>query len=507
MPDERNEGGSAAVARPGSLSLKTKLLISLLFAAGAYLLLLSTPWIPGADDGYRHVKFAHRLATEGRAALADPWRLLYFWPKPIDGWFGFHLLLAPLTLLFNLVTASKVLVSLICGAITFAVLELLEDVGAAYPLAWLIVTVFGSGIVLYRATYGRPFLFSILLTLFATLFVLRRNAWGVFAVSAIHAFSYSIVFLVGLPVVAYLLVRRDKRSLVMTGAFVLGLAAGMAANPYFPENVRFVVTQTLAPLTLGVSQDLDVGGELQPLSIWWIVSSLPATLLFLWGTVTILRDRRRPADAGAPWILFVMSSLTLLASLRVARTFDYFVPFAVLFGASALSGWVASKKCDAAVLAGLAFLFCLLNLFTTWRAVSTTASPLKFEGASNYLLQQPESSIVFNTWWGQYHFLYFLNSRSRYITGIDPTFFYLMDQRRYWLWRHISNDEPATCDTPVCTPDRALSIAPVIAKEFAAAFVVIENARTPHLLEYLRKAPEFKEVHRDPLASVFAAVP
>src|SRR5262249_50290740 len=145
-----------------------------------------------------------------------------------------------------------------------------------------------------------------------------------------------------------------------------------------------------------------------------------------------------------------------------------------------------------------------LNLFTTWRAVSVTVSPMKFAAASNYLIAQKDPGLVFNTQWGHYHFLYFLNSQSKYVIGIDPTFMFLMDSGRYWLWRHVSNDEPSTCDRQVCTPDVARKIDDVIARDFGAAFVLVERVKNPRLWESLRASSAFREVHRDEVASVFA---
>ena len=101
-----------------------------------------------------------RLETEGRQALVDPWRLLYFWPKPIDGWFGYHLLLAPFTVVFGMITGTKVLTSLVCAGIAYVLLEILEEIGVAWKPGWVLVATFGSGLVLYRALFARPFLLS-----------------------------------------------------------------------------------------------------------------------------------------------------------------------------------------------------------------------------------------------------------------------------------------------------------------------------------------------------------
>ena len=60
---------------------------------------------------------------------------------------------------------------------------------------------------------------------------------------------------------------------------------------------------------------------------------------------------------------------------------------------------------------------------------------------------------MFNTQWEQYPFLYFWNSQNTYITGIEPAVMFVRDARRYWLWRHIANDEPMTCGSAMCTAE------------------------------------------------------
>jgi hypothetical protein len=109
---------------------------------------------------------------------------------------------------------------------------------------------------------------------------------------------------------------------------------------------------------------------------------------------------------------------------------------------------------------------------------------------------------VFNTQWEQYPFLYFWNSDNTYVIGIDPSLMYYQDARRYWLWRHIANDEPATCDHPQCGGN-VRSITSAIEEDFGARTVVVEHERNPRLEQVLRSA-SYREVYRDGACSLFA---
>src|SRR5713101_5598430 len=128
------------------------LLLSVTVAAAFFLLLLATPDIPGGDDAYRHVKYAYRLVRDPHGALSQPWKLLYFWPKPVDAWFGYHLLLGPLTLLFGLIASAKALGAAVYGAQTFVLLAIMKQLGVFCRKAWVVLAIAGSGMALWRAT-------------------------------------------------------------------------------------------------------------------------------------------------------------------------------------------------------------------------------------------------------------------------------------------------------------------------------------------------------------------
>ncbi len=478
-----------------------KLAISLLFGVGAVGMgLLATPWIPGADDGYRHVRYAYRLATEGRAAMADPWRLKFYWPTAMDVWFGYHLLLAPLTLALPLITALKTMVGINYAALVYAQLELFEELGIAWKGWWISLALFGSGIVLYRGMYGRPFLLSLALVVAATLFTIRDRRWALFVVSAVHAFCYSIVFFVAVPVYLNLLVRRDRRSLKLALWCTAGMMLGVAANPYFPGTLAYYWASLRGPLVAGTALNLLTAGELDPLSIWWVVSSLPIALLVLAGFVRLVR-RRAEFDA-TPWVLLLTIGAFFVVSLRVARAFDYIAPLGTVFAALTLSRWFAAHKKDAPYVAFLLALPCTFNLYSTWTRMVATTPATSLQGVATYLAHRGDTGLVFNSEWGEYFFLYFFHPRGQYLVGIEPSLMYLMDTRRYWLWRHISDDEASTCDQASCAGDAVREIAAVIVEEFRPAHVLVEFKKNPKLAAYL--SGKFAEEFRDAGCVLFA---
>ncbi len=469
------------------------------------LILLSSN-IAGGDDAYRHVRFAHRLATDWRAALADPWRLPYFWPKPLDVWFGYHVLLAPFTLVLPLIVSVKLMGAILWGGSVFALLRLLDVLGARWSRVWVVLAVSGSTIVLYRAALVRPFLFSLLLVLLATRYVIEDRPRSLAAVSFLHALSYSIFFFPALPAGLYFLIRRDRRSARGILWCALGMFAGICANPFFPENVKFSFAQTASPWMAGASEILDIGGESRPLSSGWLWTALPVFAVWLpaLAVMTVRFRRQRPTPPQT--LVLSISVLFLIAAFRAARSMDYFVPFAVLFAAAVLSPWLETEREKAAY--GFGFLFLLAGFLLIPAASAMHAAPSvdRFRGASEFLAREGPDALVVNTHWEQYPLLYFWNWRSRYVTGIDPTFLYLNDPRRFWLWRHMADDSLPLCGQRACQQMEAVSLTDAVAEGLGARYVIVDRKANPKLDAALRGEEKIREAFRDDGVSVFAVM-
>jgi len=175
----------------------------------------------------------------------------------------------------------------------------------------------------------------------------------------------------------------------------------------------------------------------------------------------------------------------------------------MLFAASMLSPWVREHRRDVPYAAGLLLLICTVNLFLAGRTILGAPSHQKFRGVSEYLLEHAPSQTVANSQWNQYPFLYYWNSRNRYLVGVDPTFFYLADPQRYWLWRHLSDDQTTTCAAEHCTPSDLRDIARTFAETLGAKLILTEHDRNPNLESALRAHPGIDEVYRDDAVSLY----
>jgi hypothetical protein len=480
-----------------------EILVSILIGAAFFLILRGIPDIPGGYDGYRHAKQALRLVTEPRAMFADPWHLAYFWHVPVDVWFGYHVLLAPFTMVFELITAAKLFSAAIFGGIAYVLFLLLRELEARYRIAWVLLALFGSSITLSRATTMRPFLLSVLLTMLAALLTMKDKPVPLAAVSMLHALSYSMFFLVGMAPAVWFLVRRDRRALVATLSCGAGIFLGLLVNPYFPENLRFDVVQA-SVVSIGQKAHVRMGGELYPPSSWWvIVSSLPAIVPFLIALGVRLRHWRRATPAPLIDLFLVLSGATFLGTLRVVRTADFLFPFAILFAAAVLAPFLKRSRTDLAVIGLLLALPCAANVYLTHRYTLEAPSLARYRGAAAYLNSNAPGELVANTQWNDYQLLFFLNSHNRYLVGIEPTFMYLADPRKYWLWLHTSEDEPGTCDHEYCADADRTDIVAAFRDVLGTRYLVVDHDLNPRVEAILRKNTNVTEVFRDVGLSVY----
>ncbi len=477
--------------------------VCLLIAASFFLLLCATPDLPGGFDAYRHAKEASRYLTEPHAVFTNTWSLPFFWPKPVDPWFGFHILLLPLTTIFPLITAIKLLASALLGGIAYALFLLLRHLGASYRTIWVLIALTGSSSALCRDTLTRPFLLSILLTLLALLFTLKQRPLALAIVCALNAASYSIFFLAALGPGIWLLLRRNRAALRLALSAGAGIVLGLLLNPYFPENLRFDLVQA-SVTEIAARAHVEIGLELYPLSSWafWTLSSLPVVSVWLAAVYFRIRGRRDRSWA-APDLLLAASAITLLGTVRVGRTADFFVLFATLFAAAVLTPKLAAWRKDLPYALVPMAMACCIHVWLTYAYVVAAPSLDRYRNAAAYLHTHAPADLVANAKWADYQFLFFLNSSTRYVVGIEPTMLYVSDHHKYWLWRHMSDDETTTCGREQCQKSERTPIGYAMRAELGAGYIFLQHAENPKVEKALRREAGVTEVYRDPDVSLY----
>jgi hypothetical protein len=477
--------------------------VALLIGLGFLGLVSSTPNIPAGYDAYRHVKLASLLMEAPGTVMKDPWRLAFLWPKPFDAWFGYHVLLAPFTRIFGLITAAKVFASLIFAAISFVLLRLLQHFQVPFRFAWLMIAIAGSCITLHRATASRPFLLAILLVLVIAAFTFEDRPLAVGLASALLALSYSMFFLAAVVPGIWLVIRRDSRAVRLMAFCVGGIAAGLLINPYFPENMLWAIANA-SVVIVAPKAHVEIGAELYSMSPGWLLmASWPVVLVWFAAAIVRIRQWREVGFAPKIDLLFAVSLAALAGSLQVVRTFDFFVPFGVVFAAVVLSPWLIRHQKDVAYICVPIFGLCAMYVFLAYRSGFESVQFERYRAASEHLRTHAPGELVANAQWGDYYYLFFWNSSNRYVIGIEPTATYRMDPKKYWIWRHMSDDERFTCDHETCAQAERSDIAAAVAGRLHARYIFTDHQWNPTLESVLRNRAGVTEAFRDSYFSVF----
>src|SRR3989344_2952201 len=311
--------------------MKTFLVILALTAA-FFLLLSASPNMPGGDDGYRHIKFANLIATNWQDVAQNSWHVAYLWPQPVDIWFLFHLLAAPLTLVFSLLVALKVYAAILFGGIVATFLWLLDALKLRYRLIWLGFLLCGSVTFIFRLSLGRALSLSIVLLLLTILAILKDKKLWVLLLSAAFALAYSAFFFILLVPFLWLAVSRNRSALELFLASLAGVGLGVLINPFFPANLPFALTLAASPVW-AQRAGIALGREIYPTGITGIFYMALTLCLWVFAVVLFVRTKQY-RTSGRPILFFFSYTIVLFTLTMSAQRFaEYFLPFATLFTA------------------------------------------------------------------------------------------------------------------------------------------------------------------------------
>jgi hypothetical protein len=498
-------------------------------------------------DAYYHAK--HALLYENgiyKAAAQFPWiKFTILRDSPADLWWGFHLLLFPFVKLFGLFFGLKLALTLLVTTIVLVFLYLLKKLKVIFPYLWIAVLLSGSFYFLIRLNLPRPHLLAIILSLLAFYAIVKTKHfmllligffWTIMEPTSIFLLGMSGLFFL-IPSTASL---RKKISLFIMA--VLGISIGLVLHPAFPNNLAFSGNIINIIIFRLFNIDLNIGTELYPYSLPRLIEVnflilplwLAALAVYSWNW-WIFRQKPKAHTANknnlAPSLYQNRFSLLYPALLSLAffivtlffqRFTEYWVPFATLFSALIFTPylkkipWPDIKKRFrkeylifgpiSLVILSIAFILAFNTVFVYQFTKQAAEKTYSFQGASQYAAaNSPKEALVFNTTWDQFPQLFFWNNHNSYVVVICPSLMYFLNQKQYWLWRHISEDEHLSCAKESCLNSlkQARRIEDVIKNEFGASFVFLENDRTPNLNHYLAQKTKFKKVYSDQYTTLY----
>ncbi|MFQ5673181.1 MAG: hypothetical protein ACE5G9_08805 [Nitrospinales bacterium] len=462
-----------------------------------YPIQFSTQNIPGFD-GFYHIKLASIISHQG-IVHEFPW----FWHTPggfIDIHFLYHLLLVPFTSV-DLIEGAKLSTVVFFSIFSVVFYYALKTSKVPLPWVWLALCLIISTEFLYRMSLPRAPLVALSFLFMGACLVAGGKYKAVFFLTFAFVWLYGgftlFVLLACFIVLSQWVVERrvDDRSLA---AVLLGAAAGLVVNPYFPENAFFLFAQTFSA---GVDRMVPGGEEWKPYGAVALLTSHLSLVFLLAATASVFASvRKKPRPDTLGWVLFLI--LVICLTLRSRRFVEYLVPVAVMAGALLFrDGWRESPLHSRFTSRGIGLLvqaaLVAALLFIGGRQIDAAKKELRdpratgrYQQAALWLKTHTPGSTIFNTDWDDFPELFFYNSRNRYVAGLDPAFLYLYDQSLYRKWVDIS--QGALEGDPY----------PVLRNDFKTPYL-FTDLRHGRFIRLMEKHPLIELVYKDAHAHIY----
>lgn len=472
-----------------------------LFVALFALVQFATPNL--ADhDGYYHMRMAWLLRQEG-------WKPEFIWlPLTIlnaDAYYNHHFLHQAYLSLFawsdkpaDLIVGAKWASTLMPALAFLAIWWLLRGQKVRWATLWAVGLWAVSEAFLYRMSMPRAQSASLLVLALGFHWLLQRRYWALLPLGFLYVWFYNafplLLLVAGVYVAATWLTERrlEVKALIYPA---LGLGLGLLINPYFPQNISFIV-QHILPKIGPEATATSVGNEWYPYTTWVLVeNSGGALVLFLAGVFGLgWRGQKMERGTLAAFALSVVFGFMLFKSRRFI---EYFPAFALMFAALSLTPVLEALRTRKLVLSSLVVVAALAvsaNLVQARATMENTPSATRYAAAAQWLAaNSPAGSRIFQTDWDDFPRLFFYNFTNTYTIGLDPTYMQLYDSELYDEWVAITRGK-------VEAPSTAIT------NRFGAAYV-FSDLKHDGFLQRAAEDAGLQEVYRDDEAVIFKVRP
>ncbi|HUI27947.1 MAG TPA: hypothetical protein VL403_17835 [Candidatus Kryptonia bacterium] len=400
-------------------------------------------------DGYFHARYAQIVWNGGLRHYppAFPWLPLTI--RSADRYFDHHMLFHVLLAPFVVGDAARGAkwASVFFGSVAFvAVYVVLQRRGIRRPEWWLLAMFALAPDFLSRMEMPRVQAVSLvwLLLVLETL-IARRYLWllplAVGYTWLYDAFPF-LLAMSGLFAVAILVIERrlEWRAVLYP---TVGIVFGLVINPYFPNDVWFIVQHYLGKAE--IDEAIRVGTEWYPYPLaQWL--GWPGALAIA-GIVAALVWREWRRLNVTKLALLLIGTFFFALAWRSRRFVEYGAPFVLFALASTQHEWVDRYlvqltrrrriACATVLLVGL-----LVSIGFAAHQMRKPPPPERYRGGATWLAQHtPADAIVFTADWTDFPLLFFYDQRNRYVIGLDPTYLARRDADLFRLWHQLGRGE------------------------------------------------------------------
>lgn len=402
----------------------------------------SYPYLIGFDS-YYHAKAAEIIKENG-LVKEFPWaKYTILSENYADIQFLFRLLLVPFIALFGLVLGAKVSSIIFASLAMAAFYWLLEKNNIKFPLFWPLLYFFTSAELMYRFLLGRQMPLAIALIILTIYFLQKKRYMLLGLVSLIFTWLYSGFIIQLFIIFVYLIIegiftkRVEYRILLYP---MLGALAGLLFNPYFPNNLSMLYTQVFEVNLLSNLYNV----EWKPWPFWEFIKNNFIALGYFFLSVLAMIKNKRLAKMQAYFLSLAIFffGYTLLSR----RMQEYFIPFAVLACAFILNDYLqnlerAGKNNTVKTLkiAGIILLVIIIsiNFSLLIKNYVQTEFLHNFSECAEWMDENvPKGSLVFTNAYA-FPYLFFKNSDIIYTHGVDLTYSYLYNSKKFERYMDI----------------------------------------------------------------------
>lgn len=237
-------------------------------------------------------------------------------------------------------------------------------------------------------------------------------------------------------------------------ASLLGALASMTLHPYFPSSIPFFWDQFFEIGVRNYQNIIGVGGEWYPYGPGdFVNNTIVLSSLFLVACYLMAAHWEKKDSL---LITFFVCSIAFIAfTLKSRRMVEWAVPFMATFiglslrpvarhfSWSRLLAWFWMKLSHSSILS----IFLTIYFITLFPAIMIRDGWINREQLKNGIPVSataqaavwmseniPPGELIVHSDWDEFPLLFYYDDRHQYVAGLDPTFFYLKDPARYWVW-------------------------------------------------------------------------